>query len=48
MRLVLFIVLCLFSSACNNNGNSTQRSYVITKSNETAIEAEAVTEQPAE
>lgn len=47
MRLFIIIGLCVVSAACSN-GDSYRRNYVITQSQETAAETEAVTEAPSE
>jgi hypothetical protein len=47
MRILFFIGLCIISTACNN-GDSYRRGYVITQSQETAVETETVTEPLSE
>lgn len=47
MRLMFLLVLCCLLNACNS-GDYNHRTYVISKSQETAAETENVTEPQAE
>lgn len=49
MRMLFLTLLCIISNACSNNGDSSHhRSYVISKSTETAKEVEILLEEEAD